>query len=317
MVTLLALASILAACAPSNDTGVATTDSRAVPGAWVWDDTTTGTQPLDPVVLAADLQANLEAVYQVTATAPLRSFQEAYAYHTDSCPLTPAITETDGYGTTLYFDGLCTNEQVDFKGPALFYTWDDDEIQPIAAMEVAGGLPPGSRWTGYGFNGQTDIYSDDGLLDFNCSCTMVEVTGVAPDRTQWFFGITSGTAHWTGPEGQGTWMEDPAIVPELQLTIRDEGTHRSVRAGGTLSGVGERYTSMGWQLTLDGSRGIPVWDCSPEGSLAVTYRDDADSSWGLMDLQVEPDCTACGDAPGGEEICVNLVPLLDYSGSPW
>ncbi|GDX78700.1 hypothetical protein LBMAG42_05110 [Deltaproteobacteria bacterium] len=306
------------ACDPGGDSAVSPTeDSRPSPEGWSWEDTAAEPEPLDVSTLAADLQANLEAMYEVKATVPLDSFEAAYAYHTDRCPMNPVITETADRGTTLYFDGLCDLEPVDFKGPALYYEWNDAFIEPIAAMSVAAGLPSTIRWTGRGFNGQTDIYSDDGTLDFNCSCTMIDVTGDADDGGHWFLGVTSGTAHWTGPEGVGTWMDDPAVVPELQIVVNELGDQRSLHAGGTLSGYGSRYTSMSWQLGMDATRAGGGWGCSSGATLAVSFRDDTDSDWSTLDFTVDSACGACATTESEESVCVNLAPLLEFEGSPW
>jgi hypothetical protein len=306
------------ACDPGGDSAItAAADSRTGPEGWSWEDTAAEAAPLDAATLAADLQANLEAMYEVKATVPLDSFEAAYAYHTDRCPVNPVITESPENGTTLYFDGLCDLEPVDFKGPALFYQWNDAFIDPIAAMSVTAGLPSTIRWTGRGFNGQTDIYSDDGTLDFNCSCTMIDVSGEADDGGHWFLGVTSGTAHWTGPEGVGTWMDDPAVVPELQIVVNELGAQRSLHAGGTLSGYGTRYTSISWQLWVDATKAGDGWVCAPGAELGVSFRDDTDSHWSDLDFTVDAACAACATTEGGEVVCVDLVPLLQFEGSPW
>lgn len=290
------------ACTPTP----AAEDPRSRPEAWVADTTENARPDADPEILAADIAAHLQATVRITAAAPLASFAEAYALGSPpDCP-SPTVTASPDYGTTLYFDGLCTRGPMTYKGPALYYTWENQAIQPIGPMILASALPADILWSGHAFNGQTDIYSEDGRLDFNCSCTMVNLTGTDAAGAQWFLGNTEGVAHWTGPAGVGSWMDDPAVNPSLQIGATVESDQKSVSSAGTLSGVGERYRAMGWDLhlTTDGER--------YEGELSLDYRDDRDARWATLDFEVDAEGQACGG-----DVCLDLRPMLEFRSFPW
>ena len=294
-------------------------DSRTEPTAWSWESPDTGTPPVVVSELQADLQANLDATRVVRATDPLNSFRAVIEYATPECPR-PAITTTEDEGSTYYFDQLCLAGDMVFKGPALLHTWEDDHADPVAAMEVLRGLPPEARWTGYGFNGQTDIYSTDGTVDFNCSCTMVDIVGSDPQGNSLFFGMAQGPAHYTGPEGSGTWMDDPGIDPAMSLTVTDTAEYRQFQLISTTSGIGGRYDAV--ELVMDGIAGKRDgdWDCAADSAkFTVDYRDSVDAVWHSVSLTTaDASCSLCGTLDNGETVCLDpRYALLDWEVSPW
>lgn len=292
----------------------------APPTAWSWENPDSGGGLLDVEALRADLQAQLDAIRNVRATDPINSFRAVMEYAEPTCPSTAVTTTTEDAGSTYYFDNLCSTRDMIFKGPALLHTWVENRVEPIAAMEVAAKLHPDILWTGYGFNGQTDIFSTDGGLDFNCSCTMVDIVGTDSDGTAWFFGVTQGPAHYTGPEGEGSWMEDAGIDPAISVTVSDGDGARSVELSSASSGIGERYDAVNFTLMGLAGHGGGTWNCAPDAlTMTIAYRDSEDASWWSMSLTSrDSSCALCGDAPNGEELCLDPhVALLDWEISPW
>jgi hypothetical protein len=292
-------------------------EGAETPSAWEYQDSSAAAAP-DAAQLAADVQDSLDGLRWVRARDPLNSFRAAWSYASGPCAENAAHTESESTGSTLYFDNLCESGGYVFKGPALLHTWTDDLLEPIAAMQVSASLPPEALYTGYGFNGQTDIYSTDGRLDFNCSCTMVEVNGVDRDGSKIFFGYTQGPAHYTGPEGVGTWMDQPAIDPELSWTVKERDGVRSIDSAGKLSGVGGRYDAVHWRIT-----GLSKWiedryRCVSGGiSAEFTVRDSETLLWEEFSLSSTPECTLCGSIEGVGEVCVEPTVFFDWEDNPW
>jgi hypothetical protein len=171
-------------------------------------------------------------------------------------------------------------------------------------------------WTGFGFNGQTDIFADDGSFDFNCSCTMVDATGITIDGLPMFFGITQGTAHWTGPEAFETWMENPSIIPEILIIGTGTPEARSVNSQGSLSGVGERYSAMAWDLSVHSVTEAGQIRCTT-GEMTAKIRDEVDLSWFELEFAVDEHCQACTETESGESACADLTSVVDWEESPW
>ncbi len=271
---------------------------------------------LDAATLSVDLQAHVQSLLSSQAADPVLAFEAAMLFATDSCPQV-ARTETEGFGLTEYFDGLCETGGVVFKGPAILYTWNEERINPIGAMDSVAQFPSELLWTGRGYNGQTDIFSLAGPMDYNCSCTMISATAEYDESTHLFLGVTQGTAHWTAEGAEGTWLQDAGFVPDFLLTTVERGTGHGVEARGTLSGVGERYTAALFDLTLQGDNRFGSWSCGEGNQVEWKVRDSSDSSWATFTMGVDEACGACGVEVGFEEVCIDLVPLLDWEGEPW
>lgn len=289
------------------------------PTGWSWASSDTGTPPIDAAVLQADLQANLDATRLVRATDPLRSFVAVMEYASPYCPM-PTITTTEDEGSTFYFDQLCETPDMIFKGPALLHTWEEDRVVPVGAMEVLVGLSDEGSWTGYGFNGQTDIFSRDGELDFNCSCTMVDLVGRDSAGNSVFLGLTQGPAHYTGPEGVGSWMDDAGIDPEISVLMTDAPGYREFAVQSITSGVGSRFDAVEFSLSGIAGRLGEDWDCAADsGELIVEFRDSVDAVWHSLTLTtVDSTCALCGSLEGGERVCLDpRMALLAWEGSPW
>lgn len=266
------------------------------------------------------MQAQLDGVRALRATDPLNSFRAVMEFSEPRCPASGVTTTTEDAGSTYYFDGLCSTDTITFKGPALLHTWDVDRVEPVAAMSVTSGLPTNVLWSGYGFNGQTDVYGVNGDPDFNCSCTMIDIVGSDSDGAAWFFGITQGPAHYTGPEGQGSWMDDPGIDPALSITVTDDGRLRRFQIFSTTSGLGERYDAAELSVVGAAGRGGGNWNCAPDAlTLDIDYRDSQDATWSSISLTTyDSSCELCGTASNGEAVCLDpRAALLDWDGSPW
>lgn len=273
--------------------------------------------PVDIDQLELDLATLMNMMRTLRAMPVLDSFVAAMAYAEDGCPNDTTISDPD-YGTSTFFQQLCqTSDDVVFKGPANYWVWEE---QLADANE--GGLSflidedPTLRWTGAAFNGQTDIYDLAGTFDFNCSCNMMDAWAVGDDGSTHFKSYTSGTSHWTGAEAVGSYMDDPAIVPDLTLDFIQSPTNVTVITSGTVTGYADRYGTAGLSLVFNSARGeTPTCLGAEAGTIKV--RDAESVQWISFYASFTENCLACGEIETGETVCVDLSPLIDWESTPW
>lgn len=297
------------------------------PAAWAWE----GSAPEEQASaeeLSDAVAELLVAVRTVNAEPVLDSYQEAMSYRLDWCP---ELTETssEATGEMTYWDGMCEGaEQVWFKGPMTTWNWEaidlaSGSVDLVSEIMASSTAFDGYRFHGSGIRGQTDIFNPDSSIDFNCSCTAMQGMGAAEDGRNGFFSFMDGPAHWTGAAAEGTWLE-AGVRPGLWIWAEADPTVglRHITAAGNVTGFSERLDTARIDLTvfapLDGSKACTAGEIS---SFSLSLRDAETASWYELDFEIDDSdptlCTACAPLESGEEVCVDLMPVLDWEDSPW
>lgn len=296
---------------------------RTEASAWEYSEDTAAA-PVTQEALQAAVEALVGALFSATADPVLRSYDEAMEFAAGDCP-TATTTITEANGEVRYWESLChTDREIWFKGPMTTWAWTGNPVADGSVDFISAILAetrPGFRVSGRGISGQTDIYSSDGVLDFNCSCAAM--MGLAEDDagTEAFFNYVDGPTHWTGPAAQGSWME-AGLHPGLWMWAERSPTTGlvSVQVSGNVSGFHERFGSA--RLDLNLSRpldGAAPCLSDPPTQLRVLLRDDESAEWLPLDFTVRATESAClATASFGElALEVALDGLLDWEERPW
>lgn len=315
---------LLGGCAGGAGAGE---ETGGAPSGWSWE----GSSPEEAASaedLSAAVQALIDRARTINAAPVLSSYYEAMSYSFEWCPeQTETTAETTG--DMRYWDGVCEgNQSVWFKGPMTTWTWDAIDI-PAGNVDIVSEIMSSSpAFDGYlfygnGIRGQTDIYNPDSSIDFNCSCTAMQGMGMADDGRVSFFSFMDGPSHWTGSAADGTWMADgvrPGMWSWAEVNPDEDMKH--VTLAGNLTGFAERFDTAKIDLTvfapLDGSKACTAGDLS---SFSLSIRDADTADWYelvfVIDDSLEGVCGACAPLETGEEVCVDLSPILVWESAPW
>lgn len=317
----LGVAMLLGACSGAPDG-----ESGAEPTGWSWE----GEGPdeaLSVDALATATQALVDQLLQINASPVLDSYGEVMTYSQDRCP-EQTETSSETTGDMRYWDGVCLGaEDVWFKGPMTTWSWDDIEIaggqvELLSDMMATSNAFDGYRFDGTGIRGQTDIYSEDGGIDFNCSCAAMQGAGQTEDGRVGFFSYMDGPSHWTGEASADTWM-DQGVRPGLWLWAESDpvAALRHVTAEGNVTGFAERYDTASLALTLFAPLDRSASCMADLSSFALTIRDAETADWTELSFAVDDSdpaaCPACAALPDGEQVCVELGALLAWGTAPW
>ena len=189
----------------------------------------------------------------------------------------------------------------------------------IQELYVYGNLD-GTLWTGNAMKGQTDVYTLDGSLDYNCSCSAALGEGDPDAETHGWWSFTDGPTHWTGPEDDGTWM-DRGEQSSLWVEFRRNETAGTWVGGlrGSVSGRGEVYGSVEMNIALSGDLD-DLTTCSSNNRVQMTVRETATGRTTDLDFTLDTSqaCYACVTVVEGEpDVCVDLSSFNDWEGAPW
>jgi hypothetical protein len=286
-----------------------TVDSGEPPLGWEWESEPTEVEG-DIALLGEELSEAMSSLRLLEGYPALQSFVHTLEYADDECPRIDIVEEESGH--TSFFNNLCQAESgIWFKGPATWAAWEEGSGSPFVPL-VADGL----LWTGMGFNGQTDIFSEDGLVDFNCSCTMVSAHAIDPDSgTRYAINVASGISHWTGDADEGSWMESSDVVPDVHLSARDSPRERRIEGWGAVSGLGERWSAFTYEFDLQISVSDPS-ECVAALLPTFTVRHSDTGEWFELALAQGEGCSYCAELHD-QEVCVDMSGLLNWGELPW
>lgn len=307
-------------CAPAPET---VTDSSTEEAASAW---TYEGADLDEPMNAEDLQAALQAlvnrVRTINAQPVVDSYRGAMSHAYGECP-TLVETSSDLTGDVDYWDGMCEGERdVWFKGPMTTWTYEDIDVADGQIDLVSTILEQnGFLYTGAGVRGQTDIFSVDTSIDFNCSCAAFWGQGVNSEGGSSFFSLVDGPSHWTGSEAEGTWLADglrPGLWQSFEINTAEGFQMASIH--GSITGYAERYDTA--QFDLDLFRPLDHSSaCYADLTVfTIEVRDAQTGQWASIDFRVETNgdaCAATGEVEGTGEITLDLATVLDWTESPW
>jgi hypothetical protein len=246
----------------------------------------------------------------------LASYAAARTLGEGVCPAEDSLTE-DGITNTWWY-GACTSaRRVHFNGVMTAWGWDGIDLAALRVKDLGGLVPEGFAWWGNGFEGRIDIYDEADTADFSCSCQAVTASGQATDGRAVYLDYARGPASWTGPEADGTWLEDTTVRASLGLWADSDprGEAWTLHVDASESGLGERYRSVTLQfdIKLTPDRG----GCTDiSGTLRV--RDVSTATWAELGAEKGEGapCSACSEVEG-ETICTDLTPLLTEATSRW
>lgn len=319
----LGLAILMVACTSSP---VVEAEAEPEPSGWSWD----GQAPDEGISvdeLATSTQALVDQLLEINAWPVLESYTQVMSYSLDWCP-EQVETSSETTGDMRYWDGVCAGTgDVWFKGPMTTWTWEGIEIAAGEVELLSDMMSTSTAFDGYAFNGagirgQTDIYSEDGAVDFNCSCAAMQGVGQTEDGRVGFFSYMDGPSHWTGDASTDTWMED-GVRPGLWLWVEADPTTelRHVTAEGNVTGFAERYDTASLTLTLFGPLDRSASCVGDLSSFALSIRDAETADWTDLEFAIDSSdpatCPACAELPDGQEVCVELSALLAWGTSPW
>lgn len=269
----------------------------------------------DLEALSAALQSSLPQILTLQPAPVLASYQAALIHGGEGCPRVDTVDQ-DGTRTS-HWQEICNNpdNQAWLNGPMTTWEWHEGYMdrQTLVSYDLLyQRFEPMRelRWSGQGLNGQTDIVSPE--VDFNCSC--VAISAQAQDQgTGFAFIALDGPSHWSGPEAQGTWMQQG-----LQVQLSGFASLRSGRREllllGNISGLDPEFGTLGFQIALEEEGGqCGLWDAE---DVALQVRQSSTGHWvdlSLSELQ-DNSCTVC-TAQG--ELCVDLAPLVAWEVLPW
>jgi hypothetical protein len=269
----------------------------------------------DQAALSRSLERSLGQVLSLHPEPVLASYQAAMLYGSKDCPRVDSFSQ-DGT-TTAHWQDACYSEesQAWLNGPMTTWQWSEGFMDPqtlpafddlYQRMEPMRAL----RWQGEGLNGQTDIMAPD--VDFNCSC--LAIAGKAEDAGKSYsFIALDGPSHWSGPQAQGTWMEEGLQV-QLSGFASQAGPQRELLMLGNISGLDPDFDSLSFELSLKESNG----QCAPWNTTEqrIGARQSSTGHWVELLLPEfgEQSCMACTE---GGDFCVDLSPLMDWQAPPW
>jgi hypothetical protein len=297
----------LLACATSDIA------APAADAAWNWEPADTGTVAQDVGEMELAAQDWVDRARTVVATDALDVYHAAMSLGTGSCP---EVAVTEGTFPTEYWDGMCSGpDGTIFKGPMTQFTWSALTVADAAGYELSAFIPDdGLAYDGVGMYGQTDIYTADGSVDYNCSCWAIQGSGRGGEAHAWF-SLMSGPTHWTGEETADTWLADEALRATLwQYYAEDATGARTALVSGSLTGLDFRYDTVEANLSLVRDA---AGACSALDLAWIEARDARTSTRATGDLDIAPDCTACAHMGDDEDLCVDLAPLFAWEGTPF
>jgi hypothetical protein len=316
---------LLLSCAePPPASAPAGVDPAPEASTWGYDEAvpTTG---LDVATAEPAAQLFIDSLYDYHGKVVVTAFREAMGWSTSECPYT-TVTDTESSGQQAYWTGLCYGDEgMWYKGPMTTWAFDQTNIREGNVEGVTDALRElayeGYLFDGAGIRGQTDIFSDDGTKDFNCSCIAMHGQGTAEDGRVASFSLTDGPAHWFGGAQEGTWLQ-ASSRPSLWMWFETNpnNVRRIVRIAGGVTVLGQRYGAVRVALELKRQRDRPE-SCllSNESTFTLDLRDATTATWHALVFDMsgaEDDCIACAPTDGGP-LCVNLSGLLDPETAPW
>jgi hypothetical protein len=275
---------------------------------------------VDVGVMQRELQTLVNELRGYNATPVLDAWGGVRAYGDELCPA-ETVTESAENGTSTYFERLCiANERTYFKGPMTVWDFTDNDLLAFEVVDVAENVRlDGTLYSGRAMKGQTDVYELASDLDYNCSCTAVVGASDAVDEKQWWT-YTDGPTHWTGPEDDGTWMEEghQSNVYQHYRRSPDEGEW-SVVIEGAVTGHAEVYGSVSLMLSYSGSLD-DLATCPNTSSVEAVVRDTATGQSTTLTFGMDPSkpCFGCATVVEDQSpVCIDFSVINDWEDSPW
>jgi hypothetical protein len=307
---------VLLGCASPALDSAGVESSRGEGGtAWEWTDPR-GTPTFDAEVYTADLQLVVDTLPSYRPGPLLESYAAARTLGEGSCPAEDSLTEAGITNTWWY--GACTSaHRVHFNGVMTAWGWDGIDLAPLRVTDLGSLVPDGFLWWGNGFEGRIDIFDEADTADFSCSCEAVTATGQASDGRAVYLDYARGPASWTGPEADGTWLEQTTVRASLALWAESDprGEAWTLHVEADESGMGERYRSV--KLQYDIKLTPDRLGCT-EVAGSIRVRDATTATWAEVTAEKGEGapCNACVEVEG-QTVCTDLTPLLMEATSRW
>ncbi|MFT5685412.1 MAG: hypothetical protein ACI8RZ_006363, partial [Myxococcota bacterium] len=275
----------------------------------------------DVTEIQAAIQSGIDRILDFHPQPVHDAYAAALTYGGPSCP-NETLTIDDGT-TTTHWQEVCTypNQYAMFNGPMTTWTWENGYMgrQTLPAYDTLFNVfkqMESLRWTGTGLNGQTDITTELGV-DFNCSCLAISGQAQDDDGTQYSFIAMDGPSHWTGPEAEGTWLEEGIQIQLSGFAWVLSTGERYVVLKGYISGLNDDYGTIEFALPFQSDATQCIgWQQPGLDGATISIRQSETGYWTNLSLTktIPNTCTVCTD---DDTFCLDLTSLFDWKTLPW